>query len=144
MIPTRTTSSSSARIARTPSQGSAHWPIRADLRPGVREVATAVLMRPISLCPIADPPCARDAARSTAPASAHIVRHTRARGVAGSVGRMAIVGLDHVQVAAPPGREGDARRFYGGLPGVAGGGKPPPPAGGGGARGGGGGGGAEP
>src|SRR3954454_24839233 len=120
MMPTRTTSSSRARIARTPSQGSAHWPIRVDLRPGVREVATAVLMRPISLCPIADPPCARHRARSiAAPALAHIVRHTRARGLAGSVGRMAIVGLDHVQVAAPPGCEGDARRFYSGLLGLA-------------------------
>jgi hypothetical protein len=29
-----------------------------------------------------------------------------------------IVGLDHVQVAAPPGCEGDARRFYGGLLGL--------------------------
>ena len=28
---------------------------------------------------------------------------------------MAIVGLDHVQVAAPPGCEGDARRFYGAV-----------------------------
>jgi hypothetical protein len=26
---------------------------------------------------------------------------------------MTIVGLDHVQIAAPPGCEGDARRFYG-------------------------------
>jgi catechol 2,3-dioxygenase-like lactoylglutathione lyase family enzyme len=32
---------------------------------------------------------------------------------------MAIVGLDHVQVAAPPGCERDARRFYGGLLGLA-------------------------
>src|SRR3954462_4667691 len=31
---------------------------------------------------------------------------------------MPIVGLDHVQVAAPPGCEGDARRFYGGLLGL--------------------------
>jgi catechol 2,3-dioxygenase-like lactoylglutathione lyase family enzyme len=31
---------------------------------------------------------------------------------------MAIVGLDHVQVAAPPGCERDARRFYGGLLGL--------------------------
>jgi catechol 2,3-dioxygenase-like lactoylglutathione lyase family enzyme len=29
-----------------------------------------------------------------------------------------IVGLDHVQVAAPPGCEGDARRFYGGTLGL--------------------------
>jgi GrpB-like predicted nucleotidyltransferase (UPF0157 family) len=28
---------------------------------------------------------------------------------------MAVVGLDHVQIAAPPGCEGDARRFYGGV-----------------------------
>jgi GrpB-like predicted nucleotidyltransferase (UPF0157 family) len=28
---------------------------------------------------------------------------------------MAIVGLDHVQIAAPPGCEADARRFYGGV-----------------------------
>ena len=28
---------------------------------------------------------------------------------------MSIVGLDHVQVAAPPGCEADARRFYGGV-----------------------------
>jgi catechol 2,3-dioxygenase-like lactoylglutathione lyase family enzyme len=31
---------------------------------------------------------------------------------------VAIVGLDHVQVAAPPGCEADARRFYGGLLGL--------------------------
>jgi catechol 2,3-dioxygenase-like lactoylglutathione lyase family enzyme len=31
---------------------------------------------------------------------------------------MPIVGLDHVQIAAPPGCEGDARRFYGGLIGL--------------------------
>jgi catechol 2,3-dioxygenase-like lactoylglutathione lyase family enzyme len=31
---------------------------------------------------------------------------------------MPIVGLDHVQVAAPPGCEGDARRFYNGLLGL--------------------------
>jgi catechol 2,3-dioxygenase-like lactoylglutathione lyase family enzyme len=31
---------------------------------------------------------------------------------------MPIVGLDHVQVAAPPGCEGDARRFYGALLGL--------------------------
>jgi catechol 2,3-dioxygenase-like lactoylglutathione lyase family enzyme len=30
----------------------------------------------------------------------------------------AVVGLDHVQLAAPPGREFDARRFYGGLLGL--------------------------
>ena len=38
---------------------------------------------------------------------------------------MAIVGLDHVQLAAPPGREAEARAFYGtllGLPEIA---KPP-------------------
>jgi GrpB-like predicted nucleotidyltransferase (UPF0157 family) len=29
-----------------------------------------------------------------------------------------IVGLDHVQIAAPPGCEGDARRFYGGVLGL--------------------------
>jgi catechol 2,3-dioxygenase-like lactoylglutathione lyase family enzyme len=32
---------------------------------------------------------------------------------------VSIVGLDHVQVAAPPGCEADARRFYGGLLGLA-------------------------
>jgi catechol-2,3-dioxygenase len=32
---------------------------------------------------------------------------------------MAIIGLDHVQVAAPIGGEGDARRFYGELLGLA-------------------------
>jgi catechol 2,3-dioxygenase-like lactoylglutathione lyase family enzyme len=32
---------------------------------------------------------------------------------------MSIVGLDHVQVAAPPSCEEDARRFYGGLLGLA-------------------------
>jgi GrpB-like predicted nucleotidyltransferase (UPF0157 family) len=35
--------------------------------------------------------------------------------VAVTVRAMAIVGLDHVQIAAPPGCEGDARRFYGGV-----------------------------
>jgi catechol 2,3-dioxygenase-like lactoylglutathione lyase family enzyme len=29
-----------------------------------------------------------------------------------------VIGLDHVQVAAPPGREADARRFYGDLLGL--------------------------
>jgi catechol 2,3-dioxygenase-like lactoylglutathione lyase family enzyme len=33
-------------------------------------------------------------------------------------GAMTIVGLDHVQVAAPPGCERDARGFYGGLLGL--------------------------
>ena len=37
-----------------------------------------------------------------------------------------IVGLDHVQVAAPPGCEDDARRFYGELLGLAEVEKPPP------------------
>ena len=32
---------------------------------------------------------------------------------------MSIIGLDHVQVAAPPGCEADARRFYGGVLGLA-------------------------
>src|SRR5690349_8321650 len=32
---------------------------------------------------------------------------------------MAIVGLDHVQIAAPAGCEADARRFYGGVLGLA-------------------------
>jgi catechol 2,3-dioxygenase-like lactoylglutathione lyase family enzyme len=44
----------------------------------------------------------------------------RARGCgAGSVRRVPILGLDHVQVAAPPGCEADARRFYGGVLGLA-------------------------
>src|SRR4051794_41304337 len=44
----------------------------------------------------------------------------RARaGGAATVRTMAIVGLDHVQIAAPPGCEGDARRFYGGVLGLA-------------------------
>ena len=30
-----------------------------------------------------------------------------------------VLGLDHVQVAAPPGWEAEARRFYGGLLGLA-------------------------
>src|SRR3954447_6926721 len=34
---------------------------------------------------------------------------------AATVRAMAVVGLDHVQIAAPPGCEGDARRFYGGV-----------------------------
>jgi predicted enzyme related to lactoylglutathione lyase len=42
---------------------------------------------------------------------------------------MSIVGLDHVQVAAPPGCEGDARRFYGSLLGLAELPKPPAVAG---------------
>lgn len=42
------------------------------------------------------------------------------RGVpVGYVDAMGIVGLDHVQVAAPPGCEADARRFYGTLLGLA-------------------------
>jgi catechol 2,3-dioxygenase-like lactoylglutathione lyase family enzyme len=32
---------------------------------------------------------------------------------------MKILGLDHVQLAAPPGCEGEARRFFGGLLGLA-------------------------
>jgi hypothetical protein len=31
---------------------------------------------------------------------------------------VSIVGLDHVQVAAPPGNEADARRFFGELLGL--------------------------
>jgi catechol 2,3-dioxygenase-like lactoylglutathione lyase family enzyme len=36
-----------------------------------------------------------------------------------SVGRVHVLGLDHVQVAAPPGCERDARGFYGALLGLA-------------------------
>jgi catechol 2,3-dioxygenase-like lactoylglutathione lyase family enzyme len=39
--------------------------------------------------------------------------------VAGTVHGVSIVGLDHVQVAAPRGCEADARRFYGELLGLA-------------------------
>ena len=39
--------------------------------------------------------------------------------VAGTVRAMAVVGLDHVQIAAPPGCEADARRFYGAVLGLA-------------------------
>ena len=42
---------------------------------------------------------------------------------------MEITGLDHVQVAAPPGCEEDARRFFGGLLGLAEVAKPEPLAG---------------
>src|SRR4051794_7679069 len=50
----------------------------------------------------------------------------RARaGGAATVRTMAIVGLDHVQIAAPPGCEGDARRFYGRVLGLAELAKPP-------------------
>jgi catechol 2,3-dioxygenase-like lactoylglutathione lyase family enzyme len=31
---------------------------------------------------------------------------------------MAVIGIDHVQLAAPPGCEGDARAFYGGVLGM--------------------------
>jgi hypothetical protein len=31
---------------------------------------------------------------------------------------IAVLGIDHVQVAAPPGSEGQARRFYGDLLGL--------------------------
>src|SRR3954447_11450496 len=41
------------------------------------------------------------------------------RCAAATVRAMAVVGLDHVQVAAPPGCEADARRFYGDLLGLA-------------------------
>src|SRR3954447_16498281 len=37
------------------------------------------------------------------------------RCAAATVRAMAVVGLDHVQIAAPPGCEADARRLYGGL-----------------------------
>src|SRR4051794_41826064 len=40
------------------------------------------------------------------------------RCAAATVRAMAVVGLDHVQIAAPPGCEADARRFYGGLLGL--------------------------
>jgi catechol 2,3-dioxygenase-like lactoylglutathione lyase family enzyme len=43
--------------------------------------------------------------------------HARACAV-GTVPLVPIVGLDHVQVAAPPGCERDARRFYGSLLGL--------------------------
>jgi catechol 2,3-dioxygenase-like lactoylglutathione lyase family enzyme len=42
-----------------------------------------------------------------------------ARGHSGEPEPTQPVGLDHVQVAAPPGSEDDARRFYGGLLGMA-------------------------
>jgi catechol 2,3-dioxygenase-like lactoylglutathione lyase family enzyme len=38
--------------------------------------------------------------------------------VAGTLGRVSILGLDHLQVAAPPGCEADARRFYCGVLGL--------------------------
>ena len=38
---------------------------------------------------------------------------------------MSVVGLDHVQIAAPAGREDDARRFFGELVGLAEVAKPP-------------------
>jgi catechol 2,3-dioxygenase-like lactoylglutathione lyase family enzyme len=41
------------------------------------------------------------------------------------LGRVSILGLDHVQVAAPPGCEADARRFYGGALGLEALSKPP-------------------
>src|SRR4051794_25289306 len=41
------------------------------------------------------------------------------RCAAATVRAMAVVGLDHVQIAAPPGCEADARRFYSGLLGLA-------------------------
>jgi catechol 2,3-dioxygenase-like lactoylglutathione lyase family enzyme len=44
--------------------------------------------------------------------------HARAC-AAGTFASVPIVGLDHVRIAAPPGCEGDARRFYGGLLGLA-------------------------
>jgi len=40
-------------------------------------------------------------------------------GVAVAWRTVSIIGLDHVQVAAPPGCEADARRFYGGVLGLA-------------------------
>ena len=43
---------------------------------------------------------------------------TRAGGYGGGVSPR-VSGIDHVQVAAPPGREADARAFYGGLLGLA-------------------------
>jgi catechol 2,3-dioxygenase-like lactoylglutathione lyase family enzyme len=39
--------------------------------------------------------------------------------VAGTLEPVSIVGVDHVQVAAPPGCEADARRFYGEVLGLA-------------------------
>ena len=53
-------------------------------------------------------------ADTVAPAPAGIPPRTSSRPVAAS----AFAGIDHVQVAAPPDREFDARRFYGGLLGL--------------------------
>lgn len=53
---------------------------------------------------------------------AFLVLFGRATGTEASAARPAapvILGLDHVQVAAPPGCEAEARRFYGGLLGLA-------------------------
>jgi catechol 2,3-dioxygenase-like lactoylglutathione lyase family enzyme len=64
----------------------------------------------------------RSPAAATAPRSA-AVRSTAAEAPVPT--RSAVVGLDHVQVAAPPDREFDARRFYGGLIGLTEVDKPP-------------------
>src|SRR3954467_4962207 len=53
MRPMRTTSSSSARMPRTPIHVWTQWPIRGARRPCGREVATAVLMKRKQLCPFA-------------------------------------------------------------------------------------------
>jgi catechol 2,3-dioxygenase-like lactoylglutathione lyase family enzyme len=52
-----------------------------------------------------------------------MMRRMGAAGISGDVGRQAepirVLGIDHVQVAAPPGSEAQARAFYGNLLGLA-------------------------
>ena len=58
-------------------------------------------------------PRARDARAAAGRQRDRTDERPRARG--STVEPVSIVGLDHVQVAAPPGCEADARRFYGGV-----------------------------
>jgi catechol 2,3-dioxygenase-like lactoylglutathione lyase family enzyme len=65
--------------------------------------------------------CGRGASpdQSAADGSRLALRGASARHARGYGGRVSVLGLDHVQVAAPPGCEPQARRFYGELIGLA-------------------------
>jgi len=54
----------------------------------------------------------------SAAALTRVTRQVRAGSGLGHRAQTQIIGLDHVQVAAPIGSESEARRFYGGLLGL--------------------------
>jgi predicted enzyme related to lactoylglutathione lyase len=63
-------------------------------------------------------PAPAEAALTPVATAAAIPTAAPAAASVGASSTSGILGIDHVQVAAPPGREFDARRFYGGLIGL--------------------------